>query len=71
MSGPNACLNALRRGPKTALELAELTCDNSGSVARTMNGLIADGRAIRIDGCSGRGRKALYALPSYANGGAA
>lgn len=55
-------LSALTRGPRTAFQLAETICDSSGSVARTCNKLMRDGRIARIDGGSGRGSKAVYAL---------
>lgn len=58
-----ACLRALRRGhPLTNEQLQELTGDHSAGVARTMNKLIKSGRARRVDGGSGRGGKATYAL---------
>jgi len=63
MSGATDCIAALRRhGPLRTAQLAEMTCDHSGGVARTMAGLISDGRVKRIDGGSGRGSIALYAL---------
>lgn len=62
MSGQLDVLAALASGPKTNAELQEITCDHSGSIARHLAKLIADGRACRIDGRSGRGRRALYAL---------
>lgn len=57
-----ALIHALRSGPKTNAELADLTCDHGGGVSRSMAKLIADGRAKRIDGNQGRGSIALYAL---------
>ena len=62
MSGPTEILRALAAGPMTNAQLQEATCDHSGSVARTMAGLIAEGRARRVDGGSGRGTIAIYAL---------
>ena len=65
MSGPTDCIAALRRhGPLRTAQLAEMTCDHSGDVARTMVGLIHEGRVKRIDGRTGRGSVALYALAS-------
>lgn len=62
MSGQQAILDALKRGPKTNAELQELTYDHSGSVARYCARLISDGRIMRIDGHTGRGSIAIYAL---------
>lgn len=60
-----ACIDALKSGPKTARELAELTDDDSGNVARNTAWLIYAEKAIRIDGGSGRGSKAVYALTGF------
>lgn len=65
MSGPRALLLALRKGPQTNSQLGVATCDHSGSVARTMSKLIHSGRAKRIDGNSGRGSIAIYALTDW------
>lgn len=63
MSGPLDIMRALRLyGPMNARELADETCDSSGSVARYMAKLLARGAAVRIDGQRGRGTKAIYAL---------
>lgn len=63
-----AILARLRRGPATNAELQDACCDHSAGVARTMAKLIADGRAVRVDGRSGRGRPATYALPEDRHG---
>lgn len=55
-------LRALAERPMTARELADATLDHTGSVARYMSKLIETGRAKRIDGASGRGKKAVYAI---------
>ena len=57
-----AILRRLREGPATNAELQDAVDDHSASVARTMAKLIAKGKALRIDGQSGRGRPATYAL---------
>lgn len=59
----NAILARLRRGPATNRDLQDAACDHGGGIARTMASLIADGRAVRVDGRSGRGKPATYALP--------
>lgn len=62
MSSARLCLKRLAAGPATAAELADCCADSSGAVARTMNGLIGKGLVRRVDGKSGRGFRAVYAL---------
>ena len=57
-----AILQRLAAGPATNLELQEAVCDHSGGVARTCSKLIHRGRVVRVDGATGRGAKAVYAL---------
>ena len=58
-----AIIARLRQGPATNRDLQRAT-DNywSGGISRTVAKLIADGRVTRIDGRSGRGKPATYAL---------
>lgn len=48
--------------PRTNIELQELCCEHAGGIARTVSKLIHRGRVIRIDGKTGRGNKATYAI---------
>ena len=58
-----AILARLRAGPATNRDLQAVTSNYwSGGIARTMAQLIANGRAVRIDGKRGRGKPATYAL---------
>lgn len=57
-----AILHALKRGPMATSQLLKFTGSCSADVSRTCSGLIADGRIKRIDGRSGRGTRAIYAL---------
>jgi hypothetical protein len=61
MSVP-AILRALRRGPATNAELQELLCEHGGAIARDCAKLIHRGQVRHIDGATGRGRAATYAL---------
>jgi len=65
MSGPTAIIRALRSSPMTNAELQEATCDHGGSVARYCARLAAVGKVRRIDGASGRGTRAVYALADH------
>lgn len=58
-----AILFALRKGAMTNRQLQDEVGDHSASIARTCAKLISDGRVIRVDGDSGRGKCAIYALP--------
>ncbi|HQS98093.1 MAG TPA: hypothetical protein PK823_16545 [Novosphingobium sp.] len=55
-------LAALKTGPKTTAELLRVTGTWSGGVSRDCAALVKDGRVKRIDGTSGRGSRAIYAL---------
>ncbi len=55
-------LRLIAERPRTNIELQHLCCDHGGSIARAMSKLIAAGKAARIDGGSGRGSRATYAL---------
>lgn len=57
-----AILNRLRHGPASNAELQDAVIDHSGGIARDASKLIQDGRVRRIDGGSGRGSRAIYAL---------
>ncbi len=57
-----AMIHRLREGPATNAELCEAACEHGGAVARTMVKLASTGVVRRIDGASGRGTKAVYAL---------
>lgn len=66
MAGQRELIKALKSGPKTAKELAEITYDESASVSRYMGKIIRSGRAERVDGKSGPGNYATYDLtPEY------
>lgn len=56
-------LEALQSGPKTAAQLCVLIDVKTSYISRTMGDLVISGRAMRIDGGSGRGSVATYALP--------
>ena len=60
-------IQRLQEGPATNRELAELGADHGASISRTMAKLIDEGIARRIDGGSGRGSVALYALTENDN----
>lgn len=55
-------ITALRAGPRTNAQIQDEVCDHSGGVARDCAKLIASGRVRRIDGGTGRGSIAVYAL---------
>ena len=65
MAGFTHILRLLTEKPRTNAELQHLCLDHSGGIARTLSKLLNDGRAIRIDGRAGRGRKAVYAIKGY------
>jgi hypothetical protein len=53
---------ALASGPKSTAQLLEVTGASSAYVSRDCARLIERGRIVRIDGTSGRGSRAVYAL---------
>lgn len=55
-------LSALKTGPKTSAQLVQYTGTHSGDVSRTCWTLVKRGHVKRIDGGSGRGSLAVYAL---------
>lgn len=55
-------LSALKTGPKTSAQLVDYTGTHSGDVSRTCWTLVRQGHVKRIDGGSGRGSLAVYAL---------
>jgi DNA-binding MarR family transcriptional regulator len=56
-------LGHLAKGPATGAQLADVLCTHTGDIARMMSQLVEKGRVRRIDGGSGRGSVAIYALP--------
>lgn len=63
-----AILSRLKRGPATNADLQEAACDHGGGIARTVAALRQQGKVRRVDGKSGRGKPAVYALTENANG---
>jgi hypothetical protein len=57
-----AILRRLTHDPATNAELQDYAVDHSGGIARTCAKLIARGKVERINGASGRGSRAVYAL---------
>lgn len=55
-------LAALSHGPKSGAELADICHQTSAYISRTCAKLRLEGRVKRIDGGSGRGSIATYAL---------
>jgi hypothetical protein len=55
-------IHALRRGPMRTAQLLRLTGTCSGDISRSCANLIRIGAIKRIDGGSGRGSIAVYAL---------
>ena len=62
MAGRQAILRRLRKGPATNAQLQEACLDHSGGIARTISQMRALGLVRRVDGGSGRGSRAIYAL---------
>lgn len=63
MSGPTAkALLALAEGPKTNAQLQDALDTHHGDIARLMSHLRKTGRVKRVDGASGSGTIATYAL---------
>lgn len=58
----SAILRRLSEGPATNRELQEACFDHAGGIARDCMALRHQGRIVRIDGKSGRGKEATYAL---------
>jgi hypothetical protein len=57
-----AILRRLKDGPATNRQLQDAADDHAAGIARSCADLIHMGRVVRIDGCSGRGKPATYAL---------
>lgn len=57
-----AIIARLKQGPATNRQLQEAAYTHSGDVARRLIDLAQSGYVERIDGGSGRGTRAVYAL---------
>lgn len=57
-----SALRALASGPKTNAELQDVICDDNSAVAKIMGSQRARGNVTRVDGGSGKGSIATYAL---------
>lgn len=60
-------LRLLKARPRTNAELQHLCFDHGGSIARATSKLIHAGLVARVDGKTGRGTKAIYALKEQSN----
>jgi hypothetical protein len=58
----SAIIARLKLGPATNAELQEAVIDHGAGIARDAAVLMRQGRVCRIDGGSGRGSRAVYAL---------
>jgi predicted transcriptional regulator len=58
-------LAALKSGPKTTAQILQTTGTSSGDVSRSCSELRLAGLIKRVDGQSGKGSKAIYALADY------